>query len=65
MANNNRKWREGQPFDLMDGSVRAWIDQGAIHLKAVEAPHGDPVELTEEMAIQLAAALREMAAELD
>jgi hypothetical protein len=65
MSTRDKKWREGQVFSLMDGSVSAWIDQGAIHLKAVESLYGDPVELTGEMAIQLASALREMVADVD
>ena len=64
MSTRGKKWREGQVYNLMEGSVRAWIDQGAIHLKAAEPPHSDAVELTGEMAIQLATTLREMAADL-
>lgn len=65
MSTKGKKWRDGQVYSLMDGSVRVWIDQGAIHLKAAESPHSDPVELTGEMAIQLANTLREMTADLD
>lgn len=46
-------------FRLDDGNVRAWIEQEAIHLVAVD--RGDPVELTADMAIRLANALLEMA----
>jgi hypothetical protein len=48
-----------------DGEVRLWIaDGGSIHLKAVD-PHGDPTELTAEMAREIAAALLELARQLD
>ncbi len=50
-------------FELLDGDVRVWIEQEAIHIIAVD--RRDPVELTEVMARELAAALLEMAAQLD
>jgi hypothetical protein len=37
---------------------------GAIHLKAAD-PHGDPTELTAQMAREVAAALLELARQLD
>jgi hypothetical protein len=50
---------------LADGDVRMWIaDGGAIHLKAAD-PHGDPTELTADMAREVAAALLELARQLD
>jgi hypothetical protein len=51
-------------FKLLDGDVRVWVEpEEGIYLKAAEG--SDPVELTKEMAKQLAAALMEMAAQLD
>ncbi|MBV9564312.1 MAG: hypothetical protein JOY90_28305 [Bradyrhizobium sp.] len=57
--------QERQVFDLMDGAVRVWVEQEAIHLIAVERPHLDPVELTGAMAKRLAEALNSMADQLD
>jgi hypothetical protein len=54
-----------QVFELLEGSVRVWIEQGAIHMIAVELPSQDPVELTGDMARQLAATLQEMVDRLD
>ena len=34
-------------FTFCDGNFRAWIDQDAIHIKAVDE-HGDPIELSAE-----------------
>jgi hypothetical protein len=43
--------------EFSGGEVLLWIEQGnTIHIKTVE-PHGDPVELTEVDAEELAAAL--------
>jgi hypothetical protein len=51
-------------FKLLDGNVRVWVEpEEGIYLKAAEG--NDPVELTKEMAKQLATALLEMAARLD
>jgi hypothetical protein len=36
---------EQQAVSMCDGAVRAWIEQEAIHIKAVDS-YGDPVELT-------------------
>jgi hypothetical protein len=50
---------------LAGGEVRVWIaDGGAIHLQAAD-PHGDPTELTAPMAREVAAALLELARQLD
>jgi hypothetical protein len=52
-------------FELNDGEVRAWIEQGAsIHIKAV-AQNRDPVELTESQARKLANALLSMVKKLE
>jgi hypothetical protein len=50
-------------FELLDGDVRVWIEQEAIHMMAID--HRDPVELTETMAKRLAEALLEMVAQLE
>jgi hypothetical protein len=55
--------RNRDSFELLDGDVRVWIEQEAIHMIAIDRT--DPVELTEGMAKELAAALLEMAAQLD
>ena len=52
-------------FELMDGEIRVWIEQEAIHIKAIEQASGDPVELTPEMAKQLADALNPLAQKAD
>ncbi len=52
-------------FRLLDGDVRAWIEQESIHLIAKDGKFNDPVELTAKMARQLAAALTELASRVD
>ena len=54
-----------QCFTLLDGDVRVWIEQEGIHILAAERSSGDPVELTENMAIRLSLALKEMADRLN
>jgi len=50
-------------FTIAD-DVSVWIaDGGSIHIKTNE-PHGDPVELTEEDAVELAAILTRLVQEL-
>lgn len=55
-----------QPTEISDGAVRLWIEQEAIHLKAVDPQNakGDPVELTKHDAIRLAEELLRLAKEL-
>ena len=52
-------------FELLDGEVRAWIDQEGIHIIAGDLQHGDPTELTANMARALATELRRLADILD
>jgi len=52
-------------FELMDGDTRAWIEQEAVHIKAIEQISGDPVELTSDMARRLADALNRLADQVD
>ncbi|MDB5425897.1 MAG: hypothetical protein JWQ29_3313 [Phenylobacterium sp.] len=53
----------GKVFAVAD-EVKVWIaDGGSIHLKTCE-PSGDPVELTEEDARELAAILTRLVEEL-
>jgi hypothetical protein len=52
-------------FELMDGDVRVWIEQEAVHIRAIEQISGDPVELTSDMARQLADALDRLADQAD
>jgi hypothetical protein len=49
----------------MEGAIRVWVEQEAIHIVAFDRPHLDPVELTPLMARQLADALTKMAEQLD
>lgn len=59
---------EGVVREFSGGEVRFWIEQEAIHLKAVSPenhPSGDPVELTGAEAKRLAVALLEAAKKLD
>ena len=50
--------------EFADGEVVFWIEQETIHLKTV-AQHGDPVELTENEAKRLAAALLEAVRQIE
>jgi hypothetical protein len=53
---------DGQVYTVAD-DVTLWIAEGgAIHIKTRE-PYGDPVELTEEDALELAAILTRLAQE--
>lgn len=48
-------------FESSDGSVRIWIEQDtSIHMK-VATPTNDPVELSEEEAIEIAEILQNYA----
>ena len=47
--------------EISDGDVKVWIEQECIHLAAVD-PHGDPIELTVDEALQLARVLERLAA---
>ena len=40
--------------------IRMWIEQESIHLKAVDEPHGDPVELAEHEAEVVIGALQSL-----
>jgi hypothetical protein len=57
---------KGPFFELLDGDVCVWVepDEG-IYMRAGDSKFRDPVELTSEMAKQLAAALLEMADQLE
>jgi hypothetical protein len=47
-------------YSLSDGEVKVWIEQDAIHLRAGDK-FGDPVEITKQQALDLAAALERLA----
>lgn len=51
-------------FSLSDGEVEIWLEQEAVHIRAV-AQFGDPVELTSATALKLAEILKQLAAEID
>ena len=50
-----------QPFELMEGEVRVWIDQDSIHIISGDLRYNDPTELTSEMARILSAELERLA----
>jgi hypothetical protein len=50
--------------DLFDGEIHIGIEQETIHLKAGDE-HGDPVELTSSMAVELAELLLKLAAKIN
>lgn len=52
-------------FELLEGDVRVWIDQDALHIIAGDLRHNDPTELTSKMARKLAAELERLADILD
>ena len=53
----------GPVFTVAD-DIDLWIaDGGSIHIKTRE-PHGDPVEMNEDQALELAEALRNLVQEL-
>lgn len=50
--------------ELADGDVRVWINEGgAISLKAVDS-HGDPIELSEDEAMEISLVLQKLVAKL-
>ena len=50
--------------EISDGDVRIWINEGgAISLKAADS-YGDPVELSEEEALELVGVLQKLVARL-
>lgn len=51
-------------FQISEGEVRVWLEQEAVHIKAVER-HRDPVELTKDEAIELGEALLKIAQEIE
>ena len=52
-------------FELLEGEIRVWVDQEAVHIVAGDAVHGDPAELTASMARRLAQELNGLADEID
>lgn len=52
---------KSESLELMNGDVRVWAEQDAIHLVAFDRAHHDPVELTGKMARALAKKLNEFA----
>lgn len=52
-------------FELLNGDIRVWIEQEAIHLRASDGKSGDPVELTTANARTLAAKLIQLADRLE
>ena len=57
--------KAGKPIvEVINEDVCIWVEQEAIHLKAIDS-YGDPVELTGESARLLAAKLLEMARRLN
>jgi hypothetical protein len=65
MNNEKDDTERTEIFELMNGAVRVWKEQGAVHIKAVDNPFNDPVELTASMARQLGQRLLLMAEEVE
>jgi hypothetical protein len=65
MNNEKDDTEPNDMFELMNGAVRIWKEQGAVHIKAIDHPFNDPVELTASMARQLAQKLLLMAEEVE
>jgi hypothetical protein len=55
---------ENTKFSLCDDEIRVWVEQEAIHIKAVDKS-GDPVEITKSRALELAEALKRLAATIE
>ncbi|HEX5244535.1 MAG TPA: hypothetical protein VFW23_14830 [Tepidisphaeraceae bacterium] len=53
------------PFELLNGDIRVWLEQEAIHLRASDGKTGDPVELTTDNARTLAMKLIQFADRLE
>jgi hypothetical protein len=54
---------EAKLYTVAEGEVTLWCDPaGVVCIKTME-PHGDPVELTEDEALELAAILTKLAEE--
>jgi hypothetical protein len=51
---------EQNHFTLSGGEIRIWVEQEAIHIKAVSGG-SDPAEITKEQALELSAALKRLA----
>ena len=47
-------------YQISDGEVRVWRDEGCICIKT-QNPHGDPVELSDEEAVELGKLLLRLA----
>jgi hypothetical protein len=46
MRNEQDKTHGRQALELMEGAIRVWVEQEAIHIVAFDRPHLDPVERT-------------------
>jgi hypothetical protein len=58
--NRMNKTKRPLAVTMCDGDLRAWVEQEAIHLKAVDS-HGDPLELTANEVRDFAQQLLELA----
>lgn len=47
-------------YELAGGDINVWVDNGVIMLK-IREPYGDPIELNEEQALELADLLARLA----
>jgi hypothetical protein len=57
---------KGSFFELLNGDVCVWVEpEEGIYMRAGDSKSRDPVELTSEMAKELAVALLEMVAQLE
>jgi hypothetical protein len=65
MTNKRDIHKRPEAFKLLNGDIRVWIEQEAIHIIAVDLPYLDPVELTCDLARQLVVALQAMVEQLE
>lgn len=50
-------------YEFSGGEIRVWLEQEAVHIKAIDNSV-DPVEMTKEEALELAEALRQLALQI-
>jgi hypothetical protein len=51
-------------YELAGGAVALWLDESASIMLTVREPFGDPIELSEEEALELSAVLTRLAQDL-
>lgn len=51
-------------FEMANGDIRAWIEQGASFCLRMVEKSGDPVEMTKQELLQLIEALQKLAGQM-